>query len=42
LGIRPDSIAPRTINGIAAGQDTQLLNALRFLRNRLARSARRL
>ncbi len=37
FGIEPDVAAPRTVEGLATGQDTQLMQALAFLRERIRR-----
>jgi len=36
VGIAPDIIAPRTLDGLANGQDTQMAEAVRFLLQRLS------
>jgi len=35
IGIAPDIVVPRTLNGVATGQDTQMATALRCLLDRL-------
>jgi C-terminal processing protease CtpA/Prc len=38
VGIAPDVMAPRTLDGVANGRDTQMAEALRFLRQRISPS----
>jgi C-terminal processing protease CtpA/Prc len=38
IGIGPDIVVPRTIDGLADGRDTQMAEALRFLLQRLSSS----
>jgi C-terminal processing protease CtpA/Prc len=36
IGIVPTVVVPRTLEGVATGQDTQMASAVRYLRDRIA------